>query len=173
VQNNGEIGINDLDVIANLFNSDDQLIDTDTDYLWRDVLPGDKACFELSFSDWDGWSYYEFETPTYDSTTNRQLENMTVYGDRGTYDPGDGSYSVLGFVRNDNDSRVESVRIITTLYTASGTVVGCSYTYVSSTDLSPGQSSSFEMRFSGYRRDYADVASYRLQVDGQLQLTEN
>jgi hypothetical protein len=170
VQNNGEIGISGIDVIANLFNGDDQLIDTGTDDVALGVLsPGEKTCFALGFGEWGGWSYYEFETPTYSRTSNSRLQSMTVHGDHGTYDPGDGSYSILGFVRNDNDFRVESVQPIGTLYDASGTAVGCGYTYVSSTDLDPGQSSSFEMRFSGYYRDYADVASYRLQVDGYVQ----
>ena len=94
---------------------------------------------------------------------------MTVYNDNGTYNPDDGSYRILGFVRNDNDVRVRYVRPIATLYNASGTVVECSYTYVNSTHLDPGQSSSFELTFSGWYRDYADVASYRIQVDGNPQ----
>jgi hypothetical protein len=169
VQNNGEIGLREVKVIANLFNGSDQLIDTGMDYVWEDVLPGDKTCFSLSFSDWAGWSYYQFETPTYYSTSNQRLENMTVYGDYGTYSPSDGSYSILGFVRNDNDFRVKSVGVTTTLYNASGAVVGCGSTTVSSTDLNPGGSSSFELRFSGYDRDYADVTSYRIQVSGYPQ----
>lgn len=169
VQNNGQIGTSSNRVIANLFDGEGQLVDTSIDYVWEDILPGDKTCFSLSFSDWAGWSYYQFETPTYNSTSNEHLENMTVYDDYGTYSPSDGSYSILGFVRNDNDFRVESVGVTATPYNASGTVVGCGYTYVSSTDLDPGQSSSFEMRFSGYNRDYADVAAYRVQVDGYVQ----
>jgi hypothetical protein len=171
IQNNGEIGLRRAAAIANLFAGNDQLIDTGASEVELDVLsPGEKTCFSLSFrDDWSGWSYYEFETPTYYSTSNERLENMAVHGDHGTYDPGDDSYSILGFIRNDNDFQVESVQPIVTLYDASGTVVGCSYTYVSSTDLDPGQSSSFEMRFSGYYRDYADVATYRVQVNGYVQ----
>jgi hypothetical protein len=170
VQTNGDIGLSGIEVIANLFNGDDQLIDTGTDYVALSVLPpGDKTCFRLGFGEWDVWSYYEFEMPTYYSTSDGHLQNMTVHDDNGTYNPDDGSYRILGFVRNDNDFQVTSVQSIFTLYDASGTVVGCDYTYVSSTNLNPGQSSSFEMTFSGYSRDYADVASYRVQVDGYLQ----
>ena len=170
VQNNGEIGLSSVEVIANLFNDDDQLIDTATATVALGVLPpGDKTCFGLSLSEWEGWSYYEFETPTYYSTSDYQLQNMTVYNDNGAYNPDDGSYRILGFVRNDNDVRVRYVQPVVTLYDASGTVVGCSYTYVNSTHLEPGQSSSFELTFSGWYRDYADVASYRIQVDGNPQ----
>lgn len=169
VQNDADIGISGTEVIANLFNGDDQLIDTDTSYVALNVLrPGDKTCFSLWFSGWAGWSYYGFETPTYSSITDNYLQNMTVHGDSGTYNPDDHSYRILGFVRNDNNFRVGYVQPIVTLYDASGTVVGCRDTYVSSTNLDPGQSSSFEFGF-GYDRDYADVASYRIQVDGSPQ----
>ena len=95
VQNSGDIGLSGIEVIANLFNGDDQLIDTDIDYVALDVLrPGDKTCFSLWFSEWDGWSYYEFETPTYSSITGDYLQNMTVHGDSGTYNPDDHSYTL-------------------------------------------------------------------------------
>lgn len=173
IQNNGLIGIMEPRVVVNLFNDSDQLIDTAiaythlAQYSWRDSAlgAGDKTCFRAEFSEFDGWSYYEFETPTYDSTAD-PLQNMTVYGDNGTYDPGDGSYRILGFVRNDNEVTVTDVNLIGTLYDAGSTVVGCGTIGANNDNLTPGQSSSFEMTFSGYYRDYADVNSYRLQIDG-------
>lgn len=168
VQNSGEIGLEWVSVPANLFNGDEQLIDTGTGYAELSVLPpGDKTCFQFWFDVWDGWSHYEFEMPTYYSISSDQLQNMTVHGDNGTYDSGYGWYRVLGFIRNDNETQVEFVKPIVTLYNASGTVIGCGSTFVSSTHLDPAQSSSFELNFTG--RDYIDVASYRVQVDGSLQ----
>jgi len=70
-------------------------------------------------------------------------------------------------VRNDHGTRVDFVSPVGTVYNAAGKVVGCDFTYVNSTDLDPGQSSSFEMTFLG--RDYSDVTSYQLQVDGNPQ----
>jgi hypothetical protein len=169
VQNIGELSVRGVNVVANLFNNSDQLIDTGKDTAELSVLPpGEKTCFMIGLSEFEGWSYYEFETPTYYSANDNQLQNLTVYNDNGTYDPDDGSYRILGFVRNDNNIRIEYVQPIATLYDASGTVVGCSYTYVNSTHLNPGQSSSFELTFSAYYGDYADVASYRIQVDGNF-----
>ncbi|NIT56555.1 MAG: hypothetical protein GWN00_10085, partial [Aliifodinibius sp.] len=83
------------------------------------VLPAnDKTCFLVSFDEFNGWSHFEFETPTYYSTTDNWLRNMVVYGDNGTYDPNNGSYRILGFVRNDNDIQIQSVQPIVTLYDA-------------------------------------------------------
>jgi len=170
VQNSGEIGLSSVNVVANLFGSNGQLVDTGANGVYLSVLPpGDKTCFTIGLDEPDGWSYYEFETPTYYSTSDARLQNMTIYNDSGTYNPDGGSYRILGFVRNDNDVRVRSIQPIVTLYDVSGTVIGCSYTSVNSTDLDPGQSSSFELTFSGYYRDYADAAAYRIQVDGDPQ----
>jgi hypothetical protein len=110
-----------------------------------------------------GWSYYEFEAPTYD-TDGQPLPNLTVFNDSGSYDPTFNWYKIIGQVRNDEVVLVTYVSPVGTIYTSSGTVVGCDFTYVNSTDLNPGQTSSFEMTF--YTRDYSDVTSYRLQVDG-------
>ena len=177
-QNNGDIGIHEPRIVANLFNDGGQLLDTDVTYIgyyysWQSALSaGDKSCFLVSFEETADWSYYEFEAPTYYSTGS-PLQNVTVYGDNGTYDPNDGSYRIVGFVRNDNATTVDSVRIIATLYNepgtmASGTVVGCTSQSANNSSLSPGQNSSFEITFWGYIRDYADVESYRIQVDGNL-----
>ena len=70
-------------------------------------------------------------------------------------------------MRNDHGSRVQYVKIVGTLYDGAGTVVGCTYGYVSGTHLDPGGTGSFSLTFIG--RDYVDVASYRLQVDGNAQ----
>jgi len=165
VQNDGEVGLDSVRVTANLFDNGG-LIDTDTDYVELNVLPpNDRTCFAAAlYDDVTGWSHYEFETPTYSSTSNEWLQNMTVYGDSGTRI--DDSYRIVGFIRNDNDFQVKYVQPIATLYNASNIVIGCEYTTVSSTDLDPGQSSSFEFDFGFWNWSGEDVALYRIQVDG-------
>lgn len=50
------------------------------------------------------------------------------------------------------------------MFNSTGKVIGCDFTYVNSTHLDPGQTSAFDLTFIG--RDYADAATYRVQVDG-------
>lgn len=151
-------------VTANIFNSNGQLLDTEFTYTYLDNLPaGDKTCFHIILKEPIGWSYYEFEPPTY-LTDGQPLPNLTIFNDSGSYDSTFGWYRIIGQVRNDHGTRVEYVSPVGTLYNASGRVVGCDFTYVNSTHLDPGQTSSFKITFSG--RDYSDVTSYRLQVDG-------
>jgi hypothetical protein len=167
VQNNTGDHIRFVKIIANFFNSNGQLVDTDYTYIYLDNLPaGDKTCFDISLPEPSNWSYYEFEVPTY-STNGEPLPNFTVLNDSGSYEATDGSYKVIGQVRNDHGLRVENADTVITLYDGDGTTVGCGLTSVNNTRLNPDETSSFERRF--FDRDYSDVASHRIQVDGNVQ----
>ena len=166
VQNNTSNHLYFVKISANIFNSGGQLLDTDYTYIYLDNLPaGDKTCFDILLEEPAGWSYYEFETPTY-WTNGEPLPNLTVFNDSGMYNSTYDQYEIIGQVRNDHGTRVEYVSPVGTLYNTS-VVVGCNFTYVNSTHLDPGQTSSFKITY--YGRDYTDVTSYRLQVDGNTQ----
>lgn len=166
VRNDTSSHLRFIKITANIFNSGGQLLDTEFTYTYLDNLsPGDKTCFHVIMQEPIGWAYYVFEPPVYSADGNPPL-NLTVFDDSGSYKSGWGWYEIIGQVRNDHGARVEYVSPVGTLYNASGTVVGCDFTFVNSTHLDPGQTSSFKMTFSG--RDYADVTSYRIQVEGLL-----
>ena len=163
VQNSTPDYLTLVSITANIFNSSGQFLDTDYTYMYLDNLPpSERTCFNIIMEAPDGWSYYEFEAPTY-WTDGRPLPNLPIFADSGSYDSGFGYYEIIGQVRNDHGSRVEYVQPVGTLYNDSGIVVGCDFTYVDSTDLNSGQTSPFTMLFVW--RDYVDVTSYRLQVD--------
>ncbi len=167
VQNNTANNLRFVKITANIFGSSGQLLATDFTYIFLENLPaGDRTCFHLLVDEPAGWSHYEFEAPAY-WTDGEPLPNLTIFNDSGAYDSTFGWYEIIGQVRNDHGTRVEYVSPVGTLYNAHGTVVGCDFTYVNSTHLDPGQTSSFESIFIG--RDYADVTAYRLQVDGNPQ----
>jgi hypothetical protein len=167
VLNNTADNITSVKISVNIFNSSGHLLDTNYTFIYLDNLPAwDKTCFHFMLQEPSDWSYYEFEAPTY-YTDGQPLPNLTVLNDSGSYDPTYDEYEIIGQVRNDNGDRVEYVQPVGTIYNASGTVVGCDFTYVNSTHLDPDQVSAFKLTF--YDRDYADVTSYRLQVDGNPQ----
>jgi hypothetical protein len=167
VSNETTANLRFVSITANFFNNNGQLVDIEYTYTYLDNVPaGAKTCFHILVTQPADWAYYEFEPPSY-WTDGQPLPNLTVLNDSGSYVPAYGWYRILGQVRNDHGTRVEYVSPVGTVYNASGTVLGCDFTFVSSTNLDPGQKSSFEITFSG--RDYADVTSYRLQVDGNPQ----
>jgi hypothetical protein len=164
VSNNTPNHLRFVEIYVNVFNSSGQLLDTDFTFIYLDNLPPwDKTCFEFILPEPIGWSYYEFEAVDY-WTDGSPLPNLTILNDSGSYNPTFGWYEIIGQVRNDHGSLVEYVMPVGTLYNATGTVIGCDFTFVNSTDLEPNQTSSFKMTLSG--RDYFDATSYQLQVDG-------
>lgn len=166
VQNNTSSYAYLVKVPVNLFNSSGQLVDTDYTYTTLDLPAGKKSCFRLSiYNPPADWAYFRFESLTYYSSANEPWPNLTLYNHYGTLLP-DGSYKILGFVRNDESYRLEGVEIEGALYNASGTIIGCGLTWPSNDKLDPGQTSSFELNYSYYYRNYSDVTSYRLQADG-------
>jgi C1A family cysteine protease len=167
VENNTAHHLWSVGITANVFNSSGKLLDNGFNYIYLDNLPtGDKTCFCISLEEPTNWSYYEFEPPSY-WTDGEPLPNLTVLNDSGYYDPFWGGYEIIGQVRNDHGARVEDIFLVGTLYNASNIVMDCDFTYIDAIYLDPGQASPFEMTF--FWRDYANVTSYRLQVDGSPQ----
>jgi hypothetical protein len=166
VLNNTRDNLRFVEITANFFNASGQLLDTDFTYTYLENLPAwDKTCFDISVPVPSGWLFYQFEAPTY-WTDGQTLPNLVVLNDSGSYDPTSGGYDIIGQISNDEAFRVTYVSPVGTLYNNFDQVVGCDFTYVNNPNLYPGQISSFDMTFFG--RDYADVTSYRLQVDGTL-----
>ena len=164
VLNNTADNLRFIKISVNIYNSSGQLLNTDFTYTILDNLPAwDKTCFHVLLQEPADWSYYQFETPTY-WTDGQPLPNLAVLNDSGSYNSTFGWYEIIGQVRNDQGSRVEYVSPVGTIFNSSGTVIGCDFTYINSTHLDPDQISSFKITFAG--RDYTDVNSYRLQVDG-------
>jgi hypothetical protein len=151
-------------IAANIFDSHGKLVATDHSYAYLDPLPNNTStCFDVLLKAPADIGSIQFERPTYyPSSTLPAL--LSITNDSGAYDPNLHSYKIIGQVTNNDLAQVKFVRVTATLYNASGQAIGCNFTYVSSTDLDPGQTSSFSL--STYGRDYNDVASYKLQVQG-------
>lgn len=164
VQNNTHQHLHSVRITTKLFDSEGQVRGDESSYTKLDVLPpGDKTCFDVLF--WiepADWSYYEFEVQyRYGGTPPPDL---SVLNKHGSYDSNSGWYVIDGEVRNDAGLRIEYVRPVGTVYDASGTAVGCKYTYVDTVHLDPGQTSPFELIFRD--QDYRHVDSYRVQIGG-------
>lgn len=164
VLNNTSYDLSFVEITATFFNASGQPVDQGSAYTYLDDLPAwGYTCFEISLPVPSGWVYYQFEAPTY-YTDGHPLPNLTILNDGGSHGPTFEWYDITGDVRNDEGVSVNFVSPVATLYNNLGKVVGCDSTSVDSTNLAPGQTSSFYIFFSG--RDYSDVTSYRLQVDG-------
>lgn len=167
VKNEITYHLHKVQVSVNLFNSNGQLLDTESAFTEARNLPsGLRTCFDVSFPvPPDSWSVYSFDAPAFRIDGN-PFPNLTVIDDQGSYDPVTTEYNILGQIRNDLSTTVESVLAIGTLYNNSGTVVGCNSSFINTVDLDPGQTSAFKITFTG--RDYQDATGYLLQVDSAV-----
>jgi hypothetical protein len=168
VLNNTSDSVTVVEVTIDYFDTGGHLVDTGHAYLWPLDLPAwEKGCFNISMNVPPSWSYYQFKTPTYYISATSL--GLTIFDDSGLYNPGgNGDYDIIGQVHNDGNQRSTVVGVSGTLYNVSGVPVGCEHANVNSTNLDPGQISSFAINFWGYYRDYKDVTFYKLRVAGNL-----
>jgi hypothetical protein len=155
--------IDSLQVTADVFNQG-QLVDTELTSFWNSVVVGGKVCFKVNF--WPAptnWNSYNL-TRSYQAGGAATL-GLNVFNDNGAATQS-GDYEIVGQVRNDGTQRAESVEVISTLYDANGTVVDCEESYIYTTDLNPGETSSFKVTFS-QRASYENVAGYHLYIQGR------
>jgi hypothetical protein len=167
VFNNSGGPIRFVKIIVDLYNGAHQFIGTDFTYTWLSNLPNaDRTCFDVLVDTPAGYASYEFEAVSY-SGSSEGLPNLALLSPSGSVGSF-GYYHLIGQVRNDMEVQVKYVQPVGTLYTANGTVADCDFTFVQSTHLSAGQTSAFDIAFIS-RPSYADVTSWRLQVDGDPQ----
>ena len=162
VYNNTASYLQFVKIAVNFYNGS-QLVATDYTYthLW-DLHPYEKTCFSIMLENPSNWTHYAFEPVSY-WTDGEVRPNLTVTTHSGgVY--GGSYYRIIGQIRNDESSQISFVSAVGTLYNSIGKVLDCDYSYVNSTDLNPGQVSSFEI-LAGPPSPSA-VTSYVLQTDG-------
>lgn len=164
VWNNTATGRSHPKVTANIFAGSGQLVAEGYDWTNLNSLDvGDKTCFDIKLDVEAVWTYYELEI--YPGSPRAPPPNVVAYNVFGDYEFF-GWYTLVGRVRNDSASTVNSLRVIATLYDASGAVVACSSGGVKALSLVPGQTSSFKMILF---EPVPGIVTYRVQVDAQVQ----
>jgi hypothetical protein len=167
VQNNMAQRIGSMQVLVDFYNSNNGLVGRFRDFVYEDsLLPGDKTCFNLKLPPPLGWATYQFRSPIY-SGNGFDFPNLTILNDISSYNASSGSYTITGSVRNDQGSNVSSIYVLGTLYDGSNKVIGCNFAQVSSPNLAPNQTGTFELLFNDRR--YPSGTTYRIQVDGVIQ----
>jgi hypothetical protein len=159
--------IGSVKVTIHFFDASGQPVGTTSNYtyIWPNDLPsGEKGCFKITMGIPPNWSYYQFEAPTY--ILSSTSSGLTIFGDSGLYNPSSKGYIINGQVRNNGNQRSNNVGVSGTLYNAYSVPVGCEHGTVNTTNIAPGQSSSFIINF--LERDYVDVTYYKLRVAGDM-----
>jgi hypothetical protein len=162
VFNDSSTHLRSLRVAVNFFYHE-QLVETDYATLYLDNLhPHEKTCFKITVDDPPAWTHYAFEIPTFrrDGSVRPNLTILNYSGRvRGTT-----QYRIIGEIRNDEPNHIRAVTAVATMYDGTGRVCDCDNGSINSTDLNPGQVSSFSITASP--ANPASVAWYTLQTDG-------
>lgn len=164
VINNGSGTVELIQVVANLFDSNNTFVGTDFTFTVLDKLkPSDKTCFSvLIVSPPAGWNSHQFEPVTALGTT-APIDGLTLGAVNG--DTSSGFYRVQGMITNNTGQTMEFVKAVVTTYNVDGQVNGCGFGFTSADTLAAGQSSSFTALVTV--PDPAQVATYRVQVEGR------
>ncbi|HEX7976212.1 MAG TPA: FxLYD domain-containing protein [Anaerolineales bacterium] len=165
VSNDTRYHLGSVKVSASLLDRNGQILRTESAYTYLDFIPaGQKTCFDITFLEPpSSWDAIDLKAPNY-TLDGKVLPAAPILNTSGEYVKDSGDYIISGQVRNDQGSRINGVKPVGTLYNPAEKVIGCELTYVESMNLNPGAISSFKIDF--YGRNYKDVNSFRVQVDG-------
>lgn len=170
VYNNSSSNIENVKLYIDIYNSLGGLVDTDYAYAPVDIVHiRGKACIDISFPrPADPDFYVELEDLSWDDTSLSR-PYLTLSNHSGNV--GSSLYTVLGILTNNLSQTVYSVKAVDSLYFGSGHIVGCDYAFINKDphDLSPGQSSSFEISTS--LPDPSSVVRYAIQTKSSFLAT--
>ena len=167
IYNNSTSNIENVRLYIDIFNSQGGLVDTDDAYAPIDIIYiRGKACIDISFPRPDDPNFYvELGDLNWDDTSQSR-PNLSLTNHSGN--PGGSSYTVLGILTNNLSQTVYSVKAVDSLYLSTGYIIACDYSFINKDphDLSPGESSSFEITTS--LPDPSSVVRYSIQTNGSL-----
>jgi len=87
--------------------------------------------------------------------------NCVLVGNITVQEDFEGDIKFLGEIKNDGDAKALFVKITFTMKDSGGSVIDTDFAYVNSTDLDPGQTSSFECWTS---TPYSQVSTYDYEI---------
>jgi len=87
--------------------------------------------------------------------------NCVLVGDLTVQEDFSGDIKFLGEIKNEGDAKALFVKITFTMKDSGGSVIDTDFTFVNSTDLDPGQTSSFECYTTA---SYSQVSTYDYEI---------
>ena len=79
----------------------------------------------------------------------------------------DDTFNIAGEINNNGTRDVDFVKVIATLYSAEGTVIGSDFTYTDPSTIKAGDTSPFQFRITDFDvRDVEEIDTYKATVSG-------
>ncbi|MBA3944096.1 MAG: hypothetical protein H0X37_05980 [Herpetosiphonaceae bacterium] len=165
VENNTSSNVEFVKIVASLYNSSGGSIGSSLNYADLDILtPGQRAPFSILISSPPaGFDHYTLQTQ-WTTTSLQPISCTTVLSVSDRSAGFDDARLIDGQVRNDCSSTVQFVRLVATLYDASGRVVQAGLAFSTIATLTPGQTSPFEIAIEPWN----GATRYEVQTEAQL-----
>ena len=161
--NNTNNSITSISLDVGLYDSNGTLIGNDFSHAPISILhPQESGCVNVMFYKYPNFNYLQYSGSYYETTDRRPSLSITHHSGA----PGGFFFNNQGVIANNSQSKVDSIKAISTVYIGTGQVVGCDYGYLNTifSDLDPGQEASFNI-YNFVPDSYA-VTRYKLQADG-------
>lgn len=174
IQNVGTTNLGKTYVAGWAYINDTLVATTQHLVLGNNLKPNQKAPFYLDFTPtssetgdltWVPYVTRVVAAVTYVYNTDLDMyQGLTATSDSST---SGGTFTVTGTVKNEGNENIGDVRVITTFYNSSGTVVSVNYTSVLSDSLAPGATVSFTaVPTDNYPSD--EIASHAILVQSTI-----
>jgi len=158
VRNDSHLDVGETTVTATFYGTDGQVIGEASDStMLRALEPGVRSPFVITLPQPAGLANYSLRAtgrPVTLTTTNTELSVI----DTRRFEDTTGFYHIAGVIENQGERRVESARVIVTLYDRAGRVVNVGFAYPQPASLSPKDRADFDIAFTYYPKVYSHLA---------------
>jgi len=165
VENVGDNAVKDVWITATFYDSGGNIIGTAYNHAHLKVLlPGRKSPFEVLLTTAAASRVHNYSLSVVATQTDPIPEGLEILSSN-CYIDITGSLIVNGSIKNIASDTAHTVKVVASFYNATGYVVATSYSYLSSQDLGPNETATFEIILESNTGRVPLVSSYFLTAE--------
>jgi hypothetical protein len=158
VRNDSHLDVGHTSVTATFYGSDAQEIGEASDTTMLSTLaPGVRSPFVINLPRPAGLADYSLRATGRPVSSPPEEAGLSVVNTR-RFEDTTGFYHIAGVIENRSKRRVESARVIVTLYDRAGRVINVGFVYPQPASLLPGDRADFDVAFTYYPKVYSHMA---------------
>jgi hypothetical protein len=158
VRNDSHLDVGETTVTATFYGTDGQVIgEASSSTMIKALAPGVRSPFMIILPQPAGLANYSMRATGRPVTLTTASAELNVINTR-RFEDTTGFYHIAGVIENGSERRVESARVIVTLYDRAGRVVNVGFAYPQPLSLSPKDRADFDIAFTYYPKVYSHLA---------------
>jgi hypothetical protein len=158
VRNDSHLDVGETTVTATFYATEGQVIgEASGSTMLHALAPGVRSPFMITLPQMAGLANYSLRATGRPVTLTTADTQLNVVNTR-RFEDMTGFYHIAGVVENRSERRVESARVIVTLYDRAGRVVNVGFAYPQPLSLSPRDRADFDIAFTYYPKVFSHLA---------------